>query len=221
MKNFNRKAVVYTFIIAGCLVSVPLRIWQVERDRAREIVSMYDEWKRNGKPVEVMSVEAKDVPVYAQFTVRSVDAQRASGFVTGDVKNVLKEGQEVYDENKSAVCAAVTAVGKDLDIDTGMFAVSVEFNKPVEPGRLFVVCCHTATLKNALAVPNEVLDIDNGDYFVWKAENGLAKRYKVIVGSRNGYGAIITEGVHSGDTVIISGQSLLAQNDKLLVRDTQ
>jgi hypothetical protein len=221
MKNLSRKAVVYTLIIAGVLVSVPLRIWQVERDRAREIVSMYEERKRNGKPVEAMIVQAKDVPVYAQFTVRSVDAQRASGFVTGDVKNALKEGQEVYDENKSAVCALVTAVGKDLDIGTGMFAVSVEFNQPVEPGRLFVVCCHTATLKNALVVSNEVLDIDNGDYFIWKAENGLAKRYKVTVGSRNGYGAVIAEGLQNGDTVIISGQSLLADNDKLLVRNVQ
>ncbi len=221
MKNLNRKTIVYALIIIGCLVSVPLRIWQVERDRARKIVSMYDEWKHNGKPVEVMIVEEKDVPVYAQFTVRSSDSRTASGFVTGDVKNVLKEAQEVYDENKSAVCAAVTAVGKDMDINTGMFAVSVEFNKPVEPGRLFVVCCHTATLKNALAVPNEVLDIDNGEYYLWKAENGFAKRYKVTVGSRNGYGAIITGGLQSGDNVISSGQGLLADNDKLLVRNTQ
>ncbi len=98
-----------------------------------------------------------------------------------------------------------------------MFPVEVEFDKPRDPGAAFVVSAHTATLHNVLAVPNEVLDISGDEYFIWKNENGFAKKGKVVIRLRNGYGAIISEGLQSGDKVIFSGQSMLEDNDRLLV----
>ncbi len=219
MKNFKRETV-YLIIIIVSLASVVIRIHAVKAARGKEIVSFYEEWKKAGKPVEIRVIKAGDVPVYAQFTVRIVDGRVARGFVTGEVKNALQEGQEIYDsEDRSVVCARLKSIGAELDMDAGMFPVEVEFDKSRDPGVAFVVCAHTSTLHNALAVPNEVLDIAGDEYFIWKDENGLAKKRKVVIRLRNGYGAIISEGLQSGDKVIFSGQSMLEDNDRLLVVD--
>ena len=219
MKNFKRKTI-YLIIIILSLASVPLRIHAVKAARGKTIVSFYGEWKKAGKPVEVRVIKAGDVSVYAQFTVRIVDGRVARGFVTGEVKNALQEGQEIYDpEDRFVVSARLKSIGAELDMDAGMFPVEVEFDKSRDPSVAFVVCAHTSTLHNVLAVPNEVLDIAGDEYFIWKDENGLAKKRKVVIRLRNGYGAIISEGLQSGDKVIFSGQSMLEDNDRLLVVD--
>ncbi len=217
MKNFKRETV-YLIIIIVSLASVVIRIHAVKAARGKEIVSFYEEWKKAGKPVEVRVIKAEDIPVYAQFTVRIIDGRFARGFVTGEVKNAFQEGQEIYDPaNKSVVCARLKSIGAELDMDAGMFPVEVEFNKPRDPGSAFVVSAHTTTLHNVLAVPNEVLDIAGDEYFIWKDEDGFAKKHKVVIKLRNGYGAIISEGLRSGDKVIFSGQSMIEDNDRLRV----
>ncbi len=217
MKNFKRETV-YLIIIIVSLASVAIRIQAVKAARGKAIISFYEEWKKAGKPVEVQAIEAEDIPVYAQFTVRIVDGCLARGFVTGEVRNALQEGQEIYDPyDTSVICARLKSVGAELDMNAGMFPVEVEFDKPRDSGVAFVVCAHTTTLHNVLAVPNEVLDIAGDEYFIWKNENGFAKKGKVVIRLRNGYGAIISEGLQSGDKIIFSGQSMLEDNDRLLV----
>lgn len=204
------------FALAGIAVCV-VRVGMVKADRSKQITAFESEWARSGKPVVTRTVEAQDVRVYSQFTVRGVTGKTGKGFVTGEVKDVLRPGQEIYGEDRSAVCATVVNVGKDLDLNTGMFPVEVEFYKPCDPGGLAVVAAHTRTLRNVIVVPNEVLDIDSGEYSLWKIESGRARKVDVTVGSRNGYGAVIAGGLLSGDIVVFRGQSNLRENDKVMV----
>ncbi len=217
MTGLKSRRMIYAVVVAACFSAIVLRIGAINAARSRPIVSYYSQWQKDGRPAEVKTVESEDVPVYARFTVRVLDGRLAEGFVTGDVKDVLREGQEIYDEDRAVPCAAVRKAGKELDIDTGMFPVQVVFNSPRDPGVFFVVSAHTRTLRDVLAVPNEVLDISGGEYFIWQDDNGFARKKKVSVGARDGYGAVITSGLRSGDKVVFSGQSGLRENEKLLV----
>jgi len=217
VRKYSRKKKIYLGIILIFFVSVFIRIGMVQYARGREIVSYYREWQKSGKPVEVRVIETAEVPVYKQFTVKAVDGRIARGVVTGEVKEALRPDQEIYGEDKSVPLAVLKSVGRELDMDTGMFPVEVEFKKPCSPGGVFVVFAHTMNIENALVVPNEVLDISAGGYFIWKDEAGFAKKHRVSIGSRDGYGAVITGGLRPGDRAIFSGQSMLEDNDKLLV----
>ena len=219
IKNLNSRKRIYAAILLFIVFSVFVRIMLVQAERNRSIVSFVSEWNKFGKPVVVKAIKATDTPVYAKFTVINTSVKSASGFVTGDIKDKLKVGQKIYFTDKGNSCGVISGLGQELDIDTGMFPVEVEFDKSRDPGVAFVVCAHTSTLHNVLAVPNEVLDIAGDEYFIWKDENGLAKKRKVVIRLRNGYGAIISEGLQSGDKVIFSGQSMLEDNDRLLVVD--
>ena len=213
----RKRVAVYVVLIAGSIAACFVRAVMVTADRSRQITAYESEWARSGKPVVVRTVAAKDVLVFSQFTVRGVSGKTGKGFVTGEVKESLRPGQEIYTEDKSAVCAAVVSVGSNVDLNTGMFPVEVEFDKPCEVNGLAVVAAHTRTLRNVVAVPIEIVDIDAGVYSLWTVENGRAKKVVVSIGSRDGYGAVIASGLQSGSRVVFRGQSLLRDNDKVMI----
>lgn len=216
MGNLKSRKMIYTAVIVVCFFAVGLRINTVNSVRRRPIISYYSQWRKYGKPAEVKPVESRDVPVYVRFTVRVLDGRLAAGFVTGDVKDALREGQAIYEDDDPDPCATIRKAGKELDIDTGMFPVQIVFNDDREPGAAFVVSAHTRTLSDVLVVPNEVLEISGQEYFIWKDNNGTAEKSEVILGQRNGYGAVITSGLRSGDKVVFSGQSELKEGDRLM-----
>lgn len=214
IKNYNRKTKVYVGIILVCFASVFIRIGLVQSDRGRTIVSFVSEWGRYGKPVTVEEVKAADIPVYTKFTVTISSDKLAAGFVTGDIKDKLKEGQDVYFTEGDAPCGEILTLGQELDINTGMFPIEVEFREPVTAlGLISVVFARTQTLKDVLVVPNSILDISQSNYYLWKIENGKAKRIQVKIDSRNGYGTVISEGINSGDLIVFNGRSMLSEND--------
>jgi multidrug efflux pump subunit AcrA (membrane-fusion protein) len=188
----------------------------VQIERSRPIVSFVSEWSKCGLPATVEKIKAADIPVYTKFTVSSSSDKLAYGFVTADIKDKLKEGQDVYLTDNGIPCGMISNIGQELDINTGMFPVEVEFNAPVAAfGSISVVFARTSTLQKVLVVPNEILDMSGDNYYLWKIENGKARKIKVKIGSRDSYGAVIAEGIQSGDLIVFSGQSQLKDNEKV------
>lgn len=213
LRNPKYKIIIYLVIILACFVSVFMQIRLVKQRRARTIVSFTEEWAKSGKPVTVEKIVTRDVPVYAKITVRAVADKRANGYVTADIQEKLKVGQEVFCSGKSEPCGKISSIGRELDIDTGMFPVQLDFNFSLPLGDSEVVFVCTRTLTNTMVVPNEILDFSGGEYYLWKVESGKAKKVKVKIGFRNGYGTAIVEGVSPGDLVIYDGRNLLLEND--------
>jgi hypothetical protein len=213
----SRKTKVYAGVILLFLACVFIRAGLVQRDRGRTIVSFVEEWSRKGKPVTVETITAKDVPVYTKLTVRSVSGKKVSGFVTGDIKEKLREGQGVFCPDKVTPCGVIDAIGGGLDPDTGMFPVDIELKSARSPGELAVFFVQTRTLTNALVVPNEVLDYSGADFFLWKVVDSKARKVKVTIASRDGYGVAIGEGVEPGDVIVHNGRSALADGDKVSI----
>jgi len=218
IKNLNYRKMIYVAIIIFSALSVFIRIMLVQADRGRSIISFVSEWNRYGKPVAVKEIKSADTPVYAKFTVFNNSDKLATGFVTGDIKDKLKIGQEVYFTEGDLPCGKILTLGQDLDTDTGMFSVAVEFNVSVSVlGARSVIFARIQILQNVLVVSNSMLDISQGNYYLWKIENGKAKRIQVKIGSRNGYGTVISEGINSGDLIIFNGRSMLLENDPVRI----
>lgn len=214
IKNLNLRTKIYAAILFFSILSVFIRIVLVQADRSRPIVSFVSEWGRDGKPVTVEEIKIADTPVYTKLTVNNSSNKTASGFVTADIKDKLKQGQDVYFTDNGIPCGTISIIGQELDINTGMFPVGVEFNIPVDTlGSISVVFARTSTLQKVLVVPNEILDISGDNYYLWKIENGKARKIKVKIGSRDSYGAVIAEGIQAGDLIVFSGQSRLKDND--------
>ncbi len=213
IKNLNPRTKIYAAILFFGILSVFIRIVLVQADRSRPIVSFVSEWGRDGKPVTVEEIKIADIPVYTKLTVNNSSNKTASGFVTADIKDKLKQGQDVYFTDNGIPCGTISGIGQELDINAGMFPVEVEFNAPVATlGSILVVFARTQTMQKVLVVPNEILDISGDDYYLWKIENGKARKIKVKIGSRDSYGAVIAQGIQPGDLIVFSGQTQLEDN---------
>ena len=219
LKNLNPRAKVYAAILLLGVIAVFIRIVLVQLDRGRQIVSFVSEWERYGRPVLVQEMTAADVPVYTKFTVIIGQDGSARGFVTGDIKDKLAQGQAVYPNASSGIpCGAISEIGQELDMETGMFPVMAGFsNFSGASGSRLVLFAQTQTLKTALVVPNDIVDISKEGSFLWKVEDGKARKVHVKIGSRNGYGTLIAEGIEPGDMVVLRGQDALKENDKVKI----
>ena len=92
--------------------------------------------------------------------------------------------------------------------------MGVEFNVPVAKlDSILVIFARTQTMQKVLVVPNSILDISQGNYYLWRIESGKAKRIQVKIGPRNGYGTVISGGINSGDSIVFNGRSMLLEND--------
>lgn len=218
IKNHNPRTKIYAAIVLFSIIAVFIRIVSVQADRSRSIVSFVAEWNRDGKPVTVKEIKAVDIPVYVKFTVFNNSDKLATGFVTGDIKDKLKIGQDVYFLEGDVTCGKILTLGQDLDTDTGMFPVGVGFNtSAAKLNSTSVVFARIQIMQKVLVVPNSMLDISGSNYYLWKIENSKAKRIQVKIGSRNGYGTVISEGINSGDLIIFNGRSMLSENDKVRI----
>ncbi|MFA5276278.1 MAG: hypothetical protein WC417_05250 [Candidatus Omnitrophota bacterium] len=216
--NLNLRNKIYAGLAIFAILSVFVRIALVQVERGRTIVSFVSEWDKFGKPVVVKEIRAEDIPMYAKFTVISDSLKSASGFVTGDIKDKLKVGQEVYLTDKGGSCGAISRLGQELDMDTGMFPVEVEFNAPVtKPGSLSVIFARIQIMKKALVVPNNILDTSGGNRYLWRIQDGKAKRVLVKIGYSNGYGTVISEGLKPGDLVVFNGRGILSEDDAVRI----
>jgi len=215
IQNLNPRAKIYLAIIIFCAISVFVRITFVQIARSRSIISFTSEWNKHGKPVTVERIIPQRVFVYTKLTVRSTSGKIAKGFVTGDIKDKLQQGQEVFCADKSKPCAVIVGITADLDKDTGMFPVEIEFNEPMPSGVPTDVFACTRVIPDVFVVPNEILDFSEGKYYLWKIKEGKARKIRVEIASRNGYGTIIEKGVTPGDFIVLSGSSILSDNDKV------
>ena len=217
IKNLNHRRKIYLAIIAFSVIAVFVRIILVEVDRGRTIISFISEWSHFGRPVTVEKIIPQDVSVYTKLTVRAASGRQAAGFVTADIQDKLQPGQEVFYSDTGKPCGKIASIGRELDMDTGMFPVEIEFNQEMQPEELVVVFVCTQTIPKVLVVPNEILDFNGPEYFLWKVENGRARKARVKIGASNGYGAVIREGVNPGDLIVFNGRSMLSENDLVRV----
>jgi hypothetical protein len=221
MSKFSIRAQVYVLIILVCVLAVFWKQNVIKGHRTKQIISMLEEWDRLGKPVQVHKIAEKAVKEYTKVSIRLATPVSGNGFVVRDVHDKLAPGQEAYVETaQGQVRGMVTSVANNLDISTGMFPVRITFNGTVgEAGQSLLSYVCTNTYENAISVPNEIVDIVNDKYYVWKIKDNIAVKTQIIVKNRNGYGSIVSSGLKPGDIVIYQGQALIKSGDRVRIMD--
>lgn len=215
IQRINRRTKIYAAILLTGIAAVFIRIVFVNLERSNPIISFVSEWDKYGKPVIAKKIKTADIPIYTKFTVIRHSDTSASGFVTADIKEKLKQNQKVYSTpDDNTPCGKILKIGRELDINSGMFPVKVKCNTPVSlSNSIMIVFAQTQTLQKTLVVPNNIIDISRNHYYLWKIDNQKAKRIHVSIGLRNGYGTIINEGINEGDILVLNGQNTLKEND--------
>ncbi|NLE64683.1 MAG: hypothetical protein GX606_02060, partial [Elusimicrobia bacterium] len=147
------------------------------------------------------------------------------GFVSRDVQQKLSPGQDLFwirQEGRLEVGAPVAGtvlfVGQEPEMANGMYRLRVRFEERVpQEGAMVVARIHFGTVEKVISVPVESLDMEGGHYFGWVVREGKARRVSLSVAQRDGYGAIVSEGLVAGDLFVVGGSTFLQENDLVMI----
>ncbi|MDD5505041.1 MAG: hypothetical protein PHV77_07060 [Candidatus Omnitrophica bacterium] len=212
----NKKRIfLYFIILVVFIVMVIIRQGQVRCNRAYEIMSVYAQYQKHGKPVFAKPAVLEDVFVFTKLTLRPAEGNALEGYVPKDIHDKLMAGQRIYDESSDKQdIGYISGISEDMILDTGMYRVQAVLNSPaIAQGKWQVVYVNTATLTGVLCVSDDVIDRENGTTYIWKVKESRAVKQAVEIGQHNGYGAVISKGLERDDVYIYNGFTQLQDNE--------
>ena len=103
------------------------------------------------------------------------------------------------------------------------YAIKIKVSNPKSELMPGMVC--KAFLQNAkdgntqkIVVPNRTVQVSHdGKHFVWIAENGIAKRRFVTIGTLNCNGVIVESGLSDGEQLIVEGYQKVSENMQITI----
>lgn len=212
-KRINLIYLVCFLVFVG---SVVVKRHMVIQERNEDIVSSFSQWKEIGKPVEVCTMKKKDVPSYTKVTSWQTSPDTFEGHVSRSLKDQLKIGQEIlFKVDDSEVKGKIFAISEEISFETGMFPVHVKTFQAFDPSDWIIAYAHTDTIKDAINVPNNIIEKNDDKLMIWKVVDGHAVEQEITVQQKNGYGAIVSKGIEPGDAVVVKGFTQLQQGDKV------
>jgi len=216
----KKRILIYFICLLLFVALIIVKQKQVRSSRNRPIISTFSEWQQNGKPVFVKRVLLKNVSLFEKLTLRPVGNEVFEGYVSKATQEKLAIGQDIYAESGSNnIIGSISEISKNISLDTGMFYVKAVFKKTTDVINWLVVYVHIDTLLNVICVPNTIIEQEYDRYILWVVADGYAHKRTVVIKRRDGYGAVIAEGLEAGDYVVMRGFTQLSDNDKVNILD--
>jgi membrane fusion protein (multidrug efflux system) len=150
-------------------------------------------------PTTVVASLTKIVPLKIEFSVneRYATLIRQGTHLTFSVPPDLK----TYN-------AQIYAVESRVDLKTRTLkarALYSNADRKLTPGRTAIIGIKANEIVNALTIPNEAIIAEMGRDIAYLYSGGKAKRIEVVKGIRTKSHLQVLEGLHAGDTLIVTG----------------
>ncbi|MDR1896009.1 MAG: efflux RND transporter periplasmic adaptor subunit, partial [Prevotellaceae bacterium] len=99
------------------------------------------------------------------------------------------------------------------------YEVKIGINNPqlkLMPGMVCKVLLKQNTSQTVIIVPNRTVQVSHeGKHFVWLAEENIAKRRFVQTGTLSNEGVTITDGLCTGDKLIVEGYQKVSEGMRI------
>lgn len=139
----------------------------------------------------------------------------------------VRPGQQVTvrlgSDDTASVIGRVERLSPIVDQASGTVKVTVAIEpKPgFRPGAFVRVDIRTDTKSDAIVIPKRALIEEDGQNYVYVAQNDTAKRMKVELGYQREGMVEIRTGVSAGQSVVVAGQGALKEGGKIKVLSRQ
>lgn len=174
------KKLIYILVVLGLLFWIGFRITALIMQHNQQVFNIARDVSEKGTPVLTMTAQNTPGILHEPITVENNRA-----YVTGNRVGLFRTGQKVGN-------GKIASVSQNIDIDTGMYVIKTT---DAEDGLQYV-----EYTRNGYFVP--IYAVVDENVFVY--DNGVATLRKVIVAHSDADVALITQGLHDGDIVILS-----------------
>lgn len=160
-------------------------------------------------------------------TLVNIDAVKVKVSIPESVVNSLQLGSQVavtIDSLNKSMQGTLTTISPAADTTTMGYLAEITLANPsgiIKPGMSTKIDLNTGSLHNVIAVPiDAVIELD-GQHNVYVVENNKAKEVSVEIGLTNDSQIEITKGLKEGQSIIIEGNKLLSDGQKVRVVNGQ
>lgn len=166
-------------------------------------------------------------PQATALTVVQLDNVKVKLNLSENVIVSVKQGTEVpvtINSLNKTLKGTVASVGPKADPTTRAFPVEIRLNNEqgeIKAGMVAVLNLETGVSQGTIAIPADALLERNGQYWVFVVEDGKAKEITVKKGITSDQLVEIKEGLQQGQDVIVSGNHLVADGQKVRVVNSQ
>jgi len=171
---------IYIGVIAFLAIWILFRITMLIIQHNQTVFNISRDIAANGTPVITITAKNSSGVLHEPITV-----EKNKAYVTGARVGLFRAGQKIGD-------GKIASVSQNINLDTGMYVIKTS---GVADGLQYV-----EYTRNGYFVP--VYAVVDNNVFVY--ENGVATLRKVIVAHSDADVALITQGLHDGDIVILS-----------------
>ena len=166
-------------------------------------------------------------PQITALTVVQLDTVKVKVNLSENAVVSIKEGTVVpvtISSLNKTITGTVASVAPKADPATRAFPVEIHLNNKdgdLKAGMVAVIDLQTGLSRGAVTVPGDALLEREGQYWVYVLEDGKAKEVTVKKGITDGQLVEITEGLQEGQDVIVSGNNLVTDGQRVKVVDSQ
>ena len=159
----------------------------------------------------VEAVNVKENQISGQgmpaFTISDKELMEVSFYVTEEVREFLKEGDEVHIEADGGDARGrISSISTAVDPQKGLFKIQAQITAPGDSSLLtntsVSLSLVTNSVRNTILIPFDAVYYDNDQAYVFVVENDRAVRTDVTVGPYNIDSIAVLEGLSEEDEVI-------------------
>ena len=210
------RAIFYIGLVVLIAASVNWKIGVIKDKRSAPTISIANEHKKFGKPVETYQVKTGDLKFYERVTgqgkhedvelmISKIQWQKIKASQEARVftDNGVEEGKVVYKSNRP-------------DTNTGLYKVVVKLKSTskADADKNVVVDINTKTLKNIVMIPSTSIKQEDKKSFVWVlTDEGKAIKRFVKKGEESQLYVEVVDGLSVGEKLIVRGASSLNKGD--------
>ncbi len=214
------RKILYVIFILIFVILVLYKGNAIRDKEQQEIISISQEWNKNGKPVDII-IAKKDV-TYCYEKVSGVVKGRRTIIVEIPPEKIqsLKPRQEFSSVKYINIKGKVESISKHMDIVTGLFTLSLGSEEDINLPESSIIPLRVKikTFYNYIKIPTVSVIINAGSTYCWVIENNRAVKREVKQGLECDGSIQILEGLSEGDRVCTNGTSNLNENDKIMIR---
>jgi len=174
-----------------------------------------------GSGAVLVTIQGID-PIYTDFTVAEPDLPLVRKYLGGPNVKVVTDAADDHFPPREGTLSFIDNAVQPGSGTVKARGVTANPDRAFWPAQFVHVRLVLDVLKNSKLVPSGAVQIgQNGPYiFVVKSDSTLDLR-QVKPGQRQGDLTVITEGVNSGETVVVAGQLQLAPGTKVAAREVE
>lgn len=176
--------------------------------------------------IYAVNIEKGEMASSAQpvVTITSVDKVHVKVDVTEKLIIKLKKGDSINVQIPSIgdekITGTITLINPVANSQNNLYTVEIEVDNKdhkIKPGMFANVQLNTDLKENVILINSEAVTVSNEKQVVYVVENGKAVEKEVETGIDNGDYVEIKSGVTLNDKVIVKGQELVKNGDKVKV----